>query len=157
MGDEPESPERRTWLLGALSGAVGTTLAAIVYPIVSFLWPRESTESGAMNVVAPFKANQLPDSGGHWPPPFDFGGKPCLVIKTPGGEIRAFNAVCTHTDCTVQFQPDKGQFLCACHNGIYDLNGFNVSGPPPRPLETYKVDFRPTGTPGEEEIIVSRT
>jgi len=160
MSDAPQSVERRTWLLGALTGAIGTTVAATVYPVISFLWPRESTESGATSVVAPFRADQVPDANGHWPPPFDFGGKPCLVVRvppTPRGEIRAFNAVCTHTDCTVQFQPEKGQILCACHNGVYDLNGLNVSGPPPRPLETYQVDLRDTGTPGQEEIIVSRT
>jgi len=28
---------------------------------------------------------------------------------------------------------------CACHNGVYDLEGRNVSGPPPRPLERYDV------------------
>jgi hypothetical protein len=35
------------------------------------------------------------------------------------------------------------------------LNGHNVSGPPPRPLEMYKVTLR--GKPGQEEIIVSRS
>jgi Rieske Fe-S protein len=100
-----------------------------------------------------------PDAEGHWPPPFNFGGKPCLVIRTPEGEIRAFNAVCTHVDCTVAYRADKGDIFCNCHNGVYDLNGRNVSGPPPRPLEVYKVTLRsrPSERPGQEEIVVSRT
>jgi cytochrome b6-f complex iron-sulfur subunit len=39
---------------------------------------------------------------------------------------------------------------CACHNGVYDLSGKNVSGPPPRPLEAYDVHVR------GDEIYVSR-
>ncbi|NOX54078.1 MAG: Rieske (2Fe-2S) protein [Planctomycetes bacterium] len=118
-----------------------------------------------MEVVAPFRVNQLPNAPGN---PFNFGGKPCLVVLTPEGEkrlargerlqpgdIRAFNAICTHMDCTVHYRPDHGDIFCSCHNGVYDLNGHNVSGPPPRPLETYKVTLR--GSPGQEEIVVSRT
>jgi Rieske Fe-S protein len=111
--------------------------------------------AGGLEAVAPFKANQLrPDAEGVWPAPFNFGGKPCLVVRTPQGEIRAFNAVCTHVECTVQHRPDKGDIFCGCHNGVYDLTGRNVSGPPPRPLEPYRVTLR--GKPGQEEIVVSR-
>jgi Rieske Fe-S protein len=69
-------------------------------------------------------------------------------------DVKAFNAICTHVDCTVKYRPDLGDIFCSCHEGIYDLNGRNVSGPPPRPLESYKVILR--GEPGQEEIIVSR-
>jgi Rieske Fe-S protein len=70
------------------------------------------------------------------------------------GDVKAFNAICTHVDCTVKYRREKGDIFCSCHEGIYDLNGRNVSGPPPRPLESYKVVLR--GEPGHEEIIVSR-
>lgn len=109
-----------------------------------------------MEVVAPYRVNELrTDAQGHWPPPFDFGGQPCLIIRTADGEIKAFNAVCTHLQCTVEFRPLKADIFCNCHDGVYDLSGRNVSGPPPRPLETYKVALR--GKPGQEEIVVSRT
>jgi Rieske Fe-S protein len=68
--------------------------------------------------------------------------------------VRAFNALCTHIDCTVKYRADKGDIFCACHEGVYDLNGRNISGPPPRPLEVYKVTLR--GERGQEEIVVSR-
>ena len=147
---------RRSWLLHALQISVAATLAAIFYPVVRFLWPRPATSSGALEVAAPYKVNELKtDAEGHWPPPFNFGGKPCLVIRTPDGEVRAFNAVCTHVECTVEFREGPADIFCNCHNGVYDLSGHNVSGPPPRPLEAYKVTFR--GKPGQEEIIVSRS
>jgi cytochrome b6-f complex iron-sulfur subunit len=50
------------------------------------------------------------------------------------------SATCTHLDCTVQNRPDWGIIWCACHNGKYDYDGNNISGPPPRPLEKFNVN-----------------
>jgi cytochrome b6-f complex iron-sulfur subunit len=58
--------------------------------------------------------------------------------------------------CTVEYRPAEGDIFCNCHNGVYDLNGHNVSGPPPRPLEEYKVTLRKAGNSPQEEIVVSR-
>jgi Rieske Fe-S protein len=69
-------------------------------------------------------------------------------------DVRAFDAVCTHVDCTVKHRPEQGDIFCSCHNGVYDQNGRNISGPPPRPLTRYTVVLR--GKPGAEEIVVSR-
>ncbi|MBC8870260.1 MAG: ubiquinol-cytochrome c reductase iron-sulfur subunit [Planctomycetes bacterium] len=151
----PPSESRRGWLLRILQGSVAVTLAAVFYPVVRFLWPRPATSSGELEVAAPYRVDELrPDAQGKWPSPFNFGGKPCLVIRTPDDEIKAFNAICTHVDCTVEYRAEDGDIFCNCHNGVYDLNGRNVSGPPPRPLEVYKVTLR--GESGKEEIIVSR-
>jgi Rieske Fe-S protein len=81
---------------------------------------------------------------------FKFGSQPGLLVKTPAGELRAFAATCTHLNCTVQYREEKQDIWCACHNGIYDLNGKNVSGPPPRPLEGYKVNLK------GEQIVVTK-
>ncbi len=43
------------------------------------------------------------------------------------------------SNCIVQYKQDTKQIWCACHNGVYDLNGRNISGPPPKPLENYDV------------------
>lgn len=140
---------RRRWLFRLLEGAFAVTLTTIVYPIVSYLRPREVSGSVGGRTVAPFKASEL-GAGPEWPPPFEFDGQPCLVIKTPAGDIRAFNAVCTHLSCTVNFRPQQPDIFCPCHNGVFDLDGQVVSGPPPRPLEEYVVHV------DGEQIIVSR-
>ncbi|GMQ80364.1 MAG: Rieske (2Fe-2S) protein [Planctomycetia bacterium] len=153
---EPGSCGRRSWLVRVLSAAIAATVGAILYPVARFLRPRPVTQSGAMQVVAPYRVADLrPDADGQWPSPFNFAGKPCLLIKTPEGEVKAFNAICTHTDCTVKYRSEQADIFCSCHGGVYDTNGGNVSGPPPRPLTAYKVSLR--GKPGQEEIIVSRT
>ena len=66
------------------------------------------------------------------------------------GKYLAMSATCTHLSCTVQYRNDLHQVWCACHNGMYDLTGRNLSGPPPRPLEGYQVHLR------GDEIVVSR-
>jgi len=164
MKDLADDLPRRSWLLHILQTLIAATTVAIFYPVVRFLRPHRATLSGALEAVAPFKIAELLKGE---PTPFNFGGKPCLVVLTPEGakrqsageplradDVRAFNALCTHIDCTVKYRADKGDIFCACHEGVYDLNGRNISGPPPRPLEVYKVTLR--GERGQEEIVVSR-
>jgi Rieske Fe-S protein len=81
-----------------------------------------------------------------------FGTKPVILIRTADGQLRAFSATCTHLDCTVQFSKDRGLIWCACHNGKYDLSGRNVSGPPPRPLDEFRVVVQ-----GEDILISKKT
>jgi Rieske Fe-S protein len=52
--------------------------------------------------------------------------------------------------CIVQYRDDLSRVWCACHNGHFDLNGRNIEGPPPGPLEIYAVNVR------EGQIVVSR-
>lgn len=122
------------WLLGLSGGGV---LASIVYPVVRFLAPPDVPEAAALSVTAG-SAQALPPNSARVVP---FGARPAIVIRTTGGELRAFSATCTHLDCTVQYRPDLQRIWCACHNGEYDLNGRNVAGPPPRPLDRYDVDL----------------
>jgi Rieske Fe-S protein len=42
----------------------------------------------------------------------------------------------------VQYRKDRSDIWCACHNGVYNLDGGNVSGPPPRPLMPLEVNVR---------------
>jgi len=128
-----------------------STAAAIAYPVSRFLVPPDSGEASTNSVVAGKSAALKPNSAVIVP----FGSKPAIVIRTAEGNLKAFNAVCTHLECTVQYKPDTSQIWCACHSGLYDLGGNVVSGPPPRSLESFAVNLR--GEPGAEDIVVSRT
>jgi Rieske Fe-S protein len=158
MDATSRSTPRRAWLVRTLQASIAASVAAIFYPVVRFLWPRRTTVSRAAEVVAPFTVAQLKSlhEKGEAPPPFNFDNKPCLVVLTPDGELRAYNGICTHVACTVTVRPEQGDIFCNCHNGVYDLNGQPVSGPPPRPLQAYKV-FRRKTPSGQEEIVVSRS
>ena len=137
---------RRRILDAILTMGFASTLAAIVYPVWRYLIPPASGEPATQSVVAAQSAQVKANAGLI----FRFGSKPGLLIRTADGEVRAFSAVCTHLDCTVQFKADTSQIWCACHNGFYDLHGNVVAGPPPRPLERLVVNQR------GEDIVVSR-
>lgn len=146
----PSAFNRRLFLDTVLSIGFVSTAAAIAYPISRYLVPPATGEPATASVVAGTVGALKPNSGML----FKFGSRPAIVVKTVDGEIRAFTAVCTHLDCTVQFKADTSQLWCACHNGTYDLGGNVVSGPPPRSLERFVVNLR--GEAGQEEIVISR-
>lgn len=138
--------KRRTFLNYLLGTTLGGTLSAILYPVVQFLIPPAESEASQSNVVAG-TVNELRQGSGKI---FKFGSQPGLLIRTTTGELRALSAVCTHLNCTVQYRPDLEHIWCACHDGHYDINGKNISGPPPRPLEQYVVNVR------GDDIVVSK-
>jgi Rieske Fe-S protein len=106
-----------------------------------------TAESAASAVTVPFKPTDLAPNMGRI---FKFGSRPGLLVRGPTGDLRAFSATCTHLGCTVQYRPDLGHVWCACHNGHFDLNGRNIGGPPPAPLEAFTVRVR------GDEIVVSK-
>ena len=149
---DPE-PTRREFVDYMVAGALGMTAIAAIVPAVSYLVPPEGGEAQTASTVLPFAAEELPPNSGRI---FKFGNRPGLVVKTAGGEIRAFSAQCTHLSCIVQYAPSERRILCACHAGWYDLTGRNVAGPPPRPLESYVVNLRRRPGGPEHDIVVSR-
>jgi Rieske Fe-S protein len=53
---------------------------------------------------------------------------------------------CAHLGCPVRWFPDKHEFLCPCHGGLYDINGGWVGGPPPRGMYRYtEAEIRENG------------
>ena len=132
-------PSRRRFINWLLGTSVGAFLAAVFYPVSRYLVPPEVGESTASTVTLPIKPADVKPNTGQI---FKFGSRPGILVRTASGELRAFSAVCTHLNCTVQYRADVSHIWCACHNGHYDLNGKNIEGPPPRPLDTFVVNVR---------------
>ena len=129
------SMKRRSFLDWTLS-AMGVVLGGfVIYPLARYLVPPIIPEAVTHRVTAAKKDELKPGTGKTFP----FGSQPGLLIRMPDGEYRAFSAVCTHLGCTVQYRGGDKVIWCACHNGTYDVEGRNVSGPPPAPLERYAV------------------
>lgn len=153
MSDASKSPSgngrpiaRRRFLDGVLGGSVTALAAAVFYPVVRYISPPEIPEATTNRVLAG-KVSEL--SQEKWKI-FPFGSQAGILIMMAPGEYRAFDATCTHLECTVQFDEPSKRIWCACHNGWYDLSGKNIAGPPPRPLAAYKVQVE------GEDIFVER-
>ncbi len=127
-----------------ISGAVLAT--SVIFPMLKYITPPEIADIDISQVTAA-KVGELPPNSAKI---FRFGNKPAILINTSSGTLKAFSAVCTHLNCTVQYSKESKNIWCACHNGHFDLNGKVISGPPPKPLEEYKVSA--VG----ENIIVSK-
>ena len=104
---------------------------------------------------APIKSEGQQGSGG------DIIGEPekpaILDQKTSGftqserdeilGQLNILSNSCAHLGCPVRWFPDKHEFLCPCHGGLYDINGGYVGGPPPRGMYRYtQAEVREDGT-----------
>jgi len=138
--------DRRKFLNTLLGlGGIGGILS-VFYPVFSYLIPPKSSEpkvnsvKAGMNSAFPANSSKI----------IKFGRKPVILIKTEDNQYKALSASCTHLDCIVQYKQDTKQIWCACHNGTYDLNGRNLSGPPPKPLEEYDVKIV------KDEIIITK-
>jgi Rieske Fe-S protein len=139
--------ESRRGLISTLLGSgFAASLAAFLYPVFRFMNPPAVSEA-SVNEAPGGKVQDLKPNAAKI---VKFGSRPVILVRVSEAQWRAFSAVCTHLNCTVQYQDQRRQIWCACHNGFYDLNGSVVSGPPPKALEEYVVRVR------GEEVVISR-
>ena len=142
---------RRNFLDWSIRGGVLAFLGSVFFPVLKFIMPPEIAEAKISQVKLPFTADELAADENKFRL-FKFGRSLGIIVHTPSNELKAFSAMCTHLSCTVQYRTDQSVVWCACHNGKFDLEGRNISGPPPRPLEKYEVHLEDSG-----EIFVSRS
>ena len=148
-----DSTGRRTFLNWFLGTSVGALAASVLYPVVRFVSPPHVPEATTHQVEAGLSNDpELLERGFKI---LRFGNEPVMLIKVSDTDYRAFAATCTHLDCIVEYQRDKKRIWCNCHNGEYNLAGEQVAGPPPRPLESYKVDLV-AESGGVTRIVVSK-
>ena len=131
------------WLLG---GGFGASAVSFLFPVLKYMMPPSAPEAAVSEAPAGKISDLKPNSSKI----VKFGSSPVLLIRLGDSEWKAFSAVCTHLNCTVQYHDARRQIWCACHNGFYDLNGKVVSGPPPAPLDELTVHTR------GDELVISR-
>jgi Rieske Fe-S protein len=64
--------------------------------------------------------------------------------RVKGGAIQAFNAVCPHAGCLVDFAADRGVYSCPCHKSTFNIAG-NIedrSSPASRGLDSLEVELK---------------
>ena len=138
--------KRRNFISIIFSLSLFTWLAAVLYPVFKYLLPPKVQEVSVNNINIG-EINDFPINSSKI---VRFGRNPVLVIRKDSGDFRALSAKCTHLDCNVQYKSDTKQIWCACHNGFYNLEGKNISGPPPKPLSQYIVNII------DEKIMISK-
>ncbi len=55
--------------------------------------------------------------------------------RSESGEVVAFNTVCPHLGCAVEFRGAKNDFYCPCHLSAFKLDGTKDNPIPPRDMD----------------------
>lgn len=76
--------------------------------------------------------------------------------KVGDGPILAFNSICPHLGCSVDFRGAENDFFCPCHTSSFTLDGKKSNDIPPRDMDGLEVSMRTKGVddPGGNEIWV---
>ena len=132
--DEPVS--RRGFLKYILLGFSGiATAAGVLTPIIAYLWPPKVSAGAGGGRVAVASTADLPVGTGEV---YSVNNKPVIVIHT-AEDYKALSATCTHLGCICFWHEQRQVIACPCHEAYFSTNGDVISGPPPAPLEVYRV------------------
>ena len=65
--------------------------------------------------------------------------------KVGDGPILAFNSVCPHLGCSVNYRRAENDFFCPCHTSAFSLDGTKSNEVPPRDMDALEVAMRTSG------------
>src|SRR4051812_9399470 len=160
----PPDEERRGFFKRASAVVIGTIIS--LFPVgagLTVLLDPLRRSAGATGLVRVTNLDALPDDG--IPRRFQvlstkvdawnkFAETPIGAVylrRVKDGPVQAFNAVCPHAGCFVDFAVDRGLYTCPCHKSTFNVGGRieDRSSPAPRGLDSLVVEVR-----GAKEIWV---
>lgn len=131
MADE-KSISRRKLMVYAWIGAAFVVAGELIFGTFAFLWPRRKKNKGEKVFIAGKATDFEVDKVAY------FRKEKTFVLRLEGGFL-AFSAVCPHLRCIVNWDEKSKKFDCPCHGAKFNRNGEVLEGPPPRPLDLYKL------------------
>jgi cytochrome b6-f complex iron-sulfur subunit len=118
----------------AWMGAAAIVIGELIGGTIAFLWPRRKGSRVETvfiaGTVTDFKVGQV----------IPFRKERTFIMRTEGGFL-AISAICTHLNCVVNWNEMLKKFECPCHGAKFNQNGEVLEGPPPRPLNLYKLQI----------------
>jgi len=105
-----------------------------IWNIAKYIYPKLSAPVFRKVVVA--KLDEIKSGGAK---EINFGGQLFYLVNV-NGKYKVFSSTCTHLGCKVRWEVNNQRFFCPCHRGVFDKDGRVISGPPPRPLDEFKVE-----------------
>ena len=155
--DLPPQPDRRGFLKKTFATVVGFLIGLL--PVASgltvFFDPlrRKSSTSGAIRVTTlealpidgvPRKFPVVASRIDAWNTFTEVPIGAVYLRRTGEGSLQAFNVVCPHAGCFVDYLPEHGSFRCPCHESTFTVEGKidNPDSPAQRGLDDLKVEIR---------------
>ena len=125
---------RRRLIGYAWIGATILVIGELIGGTLAFLWPRRRQATGENVFIAgkvtDFKVGEV----------IPFRQEKAFIVRAEGGFL-ALSAVCTHLHCIVNWNQILKRFECPCHGAKFNPMGEVIEGPPPRPLDLYKLQI----------------
>jgi nitrite reductase/ring-hydroxylating ferredoxin subunit len=125
---------RRKFIAYAWIAAAAVVIGELIGGTFAFLWPRR--KGGKIETV--FIAGKATD--------FKVGEviplrkERTFIMRMEGGFL-AISSVCPHLHCIVNWNAVIKEFECPCHGAKFNQFGEVLAGPPPRPLDLYKLQI----------------
>ena len=148
---------RRDFVKKVLSGIIGTIIGLVPLGagLTVLLDPlrRKSATNGAIRITTleaipadgiPLKFPVLATRVDAWNKFTQVPIGAVYLRRMADNKLEAFNVVCPHAGCFVDFLADRGKFLCPCHNSTFTLSGKidDPSSPAPRGMDSLEVELR---------------
>ncbi len=158
---EPKpQPDRRSFFKKTFATVIGVFIGLLpaASGLAVFLDPlrRKASAKGAVRVTTlealpsdgvPRKFPIIADRVDAWNkfPQVPIGA--VYLRRTGKNSFQAFNVVCPHAGCFVDYLPERGTFRCPCHDSTFTADGKidNPNSPSQRGLDDLKVEIRNGG------------
>jgi menaquinol-cytochrome c reductase iron-sulfur subunit len=56
--------------------------------------------------------------------------------------IAVLSSICPHLGCPINWHPGQSSFICPCHGGLFNAEGKQTGGPPPRSMDSLDFEVR---------------
>lgn len=123
---------RRKFIAYAWIGSAVIVIGELIGGTFAFLWPRRK-ESKEEKVFVAGKTNEFKVGE-----VVSFRKEKTFIVRTESGFL-ALSAVCPHLHCVVNWNQVLKRYECPCHGAKFNQRGEVLEGPPPRPLDLYKL------------------
>lgn len=133
---------RRRFLCGMVCGSTAALGAATAWPLAAYVGSPPGVPLPD-HVVVPAADHELKPGESRF---VAYGPIPALLFRPRGPDtgLRVFVGICTHLDCNVGYDREQNTIICACHEGVFDVDGKVLSSPPTVPLKTFYTAMRGT-------------
>ena len=160
--NQDDQPDRRGFIKGAscaIGAAIGVVPMAAGVRVAMDPLSRQETvvdaefirlaEVSDLEVGVPKKFAIVEDKRDKWSRYKDVpvGAVYLLLQKAKEDErgepkVIAFNTVCPHLGCFVDYRPEQQDYFCPCHDSNFALDGSLKKGVSPRDMDSLKVEIR---------------
>jgi cytochrome b6-f complex iron-sulfur subunit len=134
MDNPQKTVSRRNFLGYAFGSALGLLVAQSALATLKFLRPAVNSGFGGQIYAGKVEEFAIDSVNRVLAGRF-------YITRTENGLLALWQK-CTHLGCAVPWVEEEGQFHCPCHGSTFNAVGEVLSGPAPRPLDTFPITVK---------------